>query len=92
MLHKCWYMMKGCLPGQGLGEQEYSKEFVPHSCDLHPFDATGYDKCMANRRLIIIGDSLMRQTFQSLACLLNKVRRKHALSNPFLGCAALVLL
>lgn len=60
-------------PLQELGEQEYTKRFVPHGCDLQPFNAEGFDKCMADRRLIIIGDSLMRQTFQSLACLLSEV-------------------
>ncbi len=56
-----------------MGEQEYSQEFLPHGCNLHPFEARGFNKCMADRRLIIVGDSLMRQTFQSLACLLNEV-------------------
>jgi hypothetical protein len=63
------------LPVQELGEEEYSKEFQPASCDLRSFDAVGFDKCMAGRRLIIVGDSLMRQMFQSLACLNNDVRR-----------------
>ena len=50
--------------------QEFRKIFQPYSCDLHRMNATHFSKCLAGQRLIIIGDSTMRQVFQSLACLL----------------------
>ena len=50
--------------------QEFRKIFQPYSCDLHSMNATHFSKCLKGQRLIIIGDSTMRQVFQSLACLL----------------------
>ena len=52
--------------------QEYRKIFEPHACELNAFDASDFSQCMAGQRLIIIGDSTMRQIFQSLACLLHE--------------------
>ena len=51
--------------------QEFRKIFQPYSCDLHKMNATHFSKCLTGQRLIIIGDSTMRQVFQSLACLLS---------------------
>ncbi len=39
-------------------------------CELQPFSDRGFDKCLAGRRLIMIGDSTMNGIFSSLACLL----------------------
>ena len=50
--------------------QEFRKVFQPHACELHSMNATHFSKCLAGQRIIIIGDSTMRQVFQSLACLL----------------------
>lgn len=50
--------------------QVFRKTFEPHSCELHAFNASHFSECMTRRRIIIIGDSTMRQVFQSLACLL----------------------
>ena len=52
--------------------QEFRKIFQPYSCDLHRMNATHFSKCLAGQRIIIIGDSTMRQVFQSLACLLSE--------------------
>lgn len=54
------------------GVQEYRKTFEPHACELNAFDASDFSQCMAGQRLIIIGDSTMRQVFQSLACILHE--------------------
>lgn len=43
--------------------------FRAHQCELRPWDAAGFAGCLAGRRLIMVGDSLMRQSFQSLGCL-----------------------
>ena len=51
--------------------QEFRKIFQPYSCDLHRMNATHFSKCLTGQRIIIIGDSTMRQVFQSLACLLS---------------------
>lgn len=45
-------------------------------CELHPWSPEGFMRCMSGRRLILIGDSLMRQTFHSLACMLASVSTK----------------
>jgi len=50
--------------------QEFSKVFKPHACELNPWNASHFEQCLKGRRVIIIGDSTMRQTFQSLACLM----------------------
>ena len=50
--------------------QEFRKVFKPHACELHAWNASHFEECLAGRRIIIIGDSTMRQAFQSLACLL----------------------
>ena len=49
---------------------EYDQEYRPHACALRPWDAAAFGACMRGRRIVLIGDSLMRQMFQSLACLL----------------------
>ncbi|CAK0787972.1 hypothetical protein CVIRNUC_011194 [Coccomyxa viridis] len=53
-----------------LRHQEFRKVFKPHACELHAWNASHFEECLAGRRIIIIGDSTMRQAFQSLACLL----------------------
>ncbi len=45
--------------------------FKPHGCALHHFNPEHFEQCLLGRRIIIIGDSTMRQLFQSLACLMN---------------------
>lgn len=51
-------------------QQEYRKVFKPHGCALHHFNPEHFEQCLTGRRIIIIGDSTMRQMFQSLACLM----------------------
>ena len=46
---------------------------MPDQCELRPWDEQGFDTCMEGRRLILLGDSLMRQSFQSLGCLAGPV-------------------
>lgn len=52
--------------------QEFRKVFEPYSCELHAMNATHFSQCLKGQRIIIIGDSTMRQVFQSLACLLHE--------------------
>ena len=47
--------------------------FKPFECDLRPWDAQKFAHCTAKKRIIMIGDSLMRQQFQSLACLTSNI-------------------
>ncbi len=51
----------------------YNKVFRPHECALRPWSAQEFARCTADRRIIMIGDSLMRQQWLSLACLLSEV-------------------
>ncbi len=44
--------------------------FKPHECALHQFNPEHFEQCLTGRRIIVIGDSTMRQMFQSLACLM----------------------
>ena len=46
--------------------------FRPFACDLHAMNGTHFAQCLKGQRMIIIGDSTMRQVFQSLACLLHE--------------------
>jgi hypothetical protein len=39
------------------------------SCDLRAFNAERFAKCLAGRRMVMIGDSTMNGIFNSLACL-----------------------
>lgn len=50
--------------------QEFRKVFQPYACELHSMNTTYFSECLQGQRIIIIGDSTMRQVFQSLACLL----------------------
>ena len=53
--------------------------FQPFECDLRPWDGGKFAQCTAKKRIIMIGDSLMRQQFQSLACLTGNVTvRQHS--------------
>ena len=52
--------------------QEFRKTFEPHACELHAFNASHFSQCTKGQRIIIVGDSTMRQVFQSLACLLHE--------------------
>lgn len=52
--------------------QEFRKTFEPYGCELHAFNSSHFSQCLKGRRIIIVGDSTMRQTFQSLACLLHE--------------------
>ena len=42
--------------------------FLPDSCSLRSLDPTRFNDQMAGRRMIFLGDSLMRGNWQSLAC------------------------
>lgn len=56
--------------------------FVPDSCALRPFNVSIFDARFAGgRRLIMLGDSLMRLNFYSLACLArSQIREGNATS------------
>ncbi|CAK0786753.1 hypothetical protein CVIRNUC_009967 [Coccomyxa viridis] len=53
-----------------LQQKEFRKVFQPYACELHSMNTTYFSECLQGQRIIIIGDSTMRQVFQSLACLL----------------------
>ncbi|CAL5222153.1 g4478 [Coccomyxa viridis] len=55
-----------------LQQKEFRKVFRPYACDLHAMNATYFAQCLKGQRMIIVGDSTMRQVFQSLACLLHE--------------------
>ena len=46
--------------------------FVADGCQLPAFNARQVSKCLSNKRLILIGDSLMWSQFESLACMLSR--------------------
>ena len=52
--------------------QEFAQVFRPHTCELQPLDAEHFNQCLQGKRVIMIGDSTMRQMFQSLACILGE--------------------
>ncbi|CAL8467102.1 g6638 [Coccomyxa elongata] len=77
----CFSMHESMQEQQQRMQEEYEQMYKPHACELHAWDANGFDRCVANRRIILIGDSLMRQMFQSLACLLGPVTASEHASN-----------
>lgn len=50
---------------------------MPFDCDLRPWDSEKFAQCTAKKRIIMVGDSLMRQQFQSLACLTGNISVSH---------------
>ncbi len=68
---------KGCCGCAGINDvsaafidSQYSQVFTPDDCALREFDAENFNTQMAGRRLLFLGDSLMRGNWGSLACLL----------------------
>ena len=55
---------------------------------LAAWDAQKFAQCASKKRIIMIGDSLMRQQFQSLACLTGNVSvgLQHSLCQSMLTC------
>lgn len=49
---------------------EYRQIFQADQCKLRDFNAKDFSQKMAGRKLIMIGDSIMRLHFYSLACLM----------------------
>lgn len=47
--------------------------YKPYDCDLRPWNPEHFAECTAAKRIIMIGDSLMRQQWLSLACMLADV-------------------
>ena len=50
--------------------QEYRQVFQADQCQLRNFDAQDFSRKMGKRKLIMVGDSIMRLNFYSLACLM----------------------
>ncbi len=48
--------------------QEYRQIFQADQCQLRNFDARDFSQKMSQRKLIMIGDSIMRLHFYSVAC------------------------
>lgn len=54
----------------GFIHQEFRQVFQADQCALRGFDAADFSAKMRGRKLIMIGDSIMRLHFYSLACLM----------------------
>ena len=67
-------------------DSQYSQVFTPDDCALREFDAENFNTQMAGRRLLFLGDSLMRGNWGSLACLLRDQVR--ACNSPRISDAA----
>ena len=48
----------------------FVKVYTPDDCALREFEAENFNNEMAGRRLLFLGDSLMRGNWGSLACLM----------------------
>ena len=67
----------------GFIHQEFRQVFQADQCKLRDFDAADFSAKMRGRKLIMIGDSIMRLHFYSLACLMRgQVRPLPLLSGP----------
>ena len=51
-------------------DAQYSQVFTPDDCSLREFEAENFNTQMQGRRLLFLGDSLMRGNWGSMACLL----------------------
>lgn len=51
-------------------------QWIPSSCYLLPFDPFAFSKSLAGRSMVFVGDSLMRQMFNSLRFLLTTVTKE----------------
>lgn len=60
--------------------QEYRQVFQADQCQLRNFDAQNFSQRMRKRKLIMVGDSLMRLHFYSLACLMKAEVGPHSLT------------
>ena len=61
----------------------HGQVFKPFDCSLRPWDSQKFAQCTAKKRIIMVGDSLMRQQFQSLACLTSNVTvSQHPATSP----------
>ena len=49
-------------------DSENSQVFLPDNCSLRSLEPARFNDQMAGRRMIFLGDSLMRGNWQSLAC------------------------
>ena len=49
-------------------DSENGQVFLPDGCSLRSLDPARFNDQMAGRRMIFLGDSLMRGNWQSLAC------------------------
>jgi hypothetical protein len=59
----------------GRPDLEFLKwRWKPDGCDLPRFDQHKFFKVVTNKTLAFVGDSLARNHYQSLLCLLSKVR------------------
>lgn len=65
--------------------EEYRQIFQADQCQLRNFDAKDFSQKMAGRKLIMIGDSIMRLHFYSLACLMRSE------ANPLSAAASISL-
>lgn len=52
-------------PNPELWARESRQVFQPDQCELREWDPAGFERCMAGRRLLMFGDSLMRQVRNS---------------------------
>ncbi|GJN18204.1 hypothetical protein PR202_gb05343 [Eleusine coracana subsp. coracana] len=80
----CAYIQnhQNCLM-YGRPDLEFLKwRWKPDGCDLPRFDPHKFFQVVGNKTLAFVGDSLARNHYQSLLCLLSKVALPKDLSNP----------
>ena len=58
-------------------QQIMNWEWIPSGCRLGPFDETQLDLALSNRSVLYVGDSLMRQMFNSIRMLTLNRWREH---------------
>ena len=65
-------------------DAQYSQVFTPDDCALREFDAENFSAQMQGRRLLFLGDSLMRGNWLSLVCLL---RNQVTVLTAYIACS-----
>ncbi|XP_077214776.1 TRICHOME BIREFRINGENCE-LIKE 5 [Tasmannia lanceolata] len=59
--------------GNGRRDEDYMKwRWKPHGCDIPRFNATDFLERLRGKRLMLVGDSMNRNQFESMLCLLRE--------------------
>ncbi|XP_047328363.1 protein trichome birefringence-like 36 [Impatiens glandulifera] len=78
----------------GRPDSDYEKwRWQPHDCSVPRFDALGFLGKMRKKRIMLVGDSIMRNQWESLVCLVQSViptgRKRVTYSGPTMAFHAL---